>query len=79
MENRKRPLRKFTAIAKIGYDVTAKQNIMVKYKFNDLDNFIKFMQRKWQPLYINIFYLAGAERGKLVYTWGRKKGLQPAN
>ena len=78
MKNRKRPLRKFTAIAKVGYNVTEKQNIMVKYRFNDLDKFILFMQRKWQPRYINIFYLAGNQRGKLAYTWGSKKGLEAA-
>lgn len=79
MEKKKRPLRKYTAIAKVGYNVTAKENIMVKYRFNDMDKFLAFMQNKWQPLYINIFLLAGNNRGKLAYTWGRKKGLEPAN
>ena len=78
MEKKKRPLRRYTAIAKIGYDNTLKQNVMVKYRFNNLDNFIAFLIKKHNPLYCNIFYLAGEQRGKLCYTWGRKKGLETA-
>jgi len=78
MEKKKRPLRKYTAIAKIGYNKDTKENIFVKYRFNNIDNFLKFLTTKHTPLYCNIFYLAGNQRGKLCYTWGKNKGLQTA-
>jgi hypothetical protein len=73
-----RPKKRYTAIAKVGYDTTLKQNICVLYRFNNVDNFIKFMQTKYVPLWINIYYKSGDQAGKLAYTWGKHKGLQSA-
>ena len=70
--------RKFTALAKTGYDHTLKQDIFVKYRFNNIDNFLQFIQKKHNPLYINIYDRIGVNAGKLRYTWGRTKGLQQA-
>jgi len=70
--------RKFSAIAKIGFDTSTKQNICVKYRFNDVNKFIIFINNKFNPLWINIYYRTGEQRNKLAYTWGRNKGLQSA-
>ena len=78
-EKKERPKKRYTAIAKTGYDLALKKNICVKYRFNDINNFLKFMQTKHQPLWINIFYNTGAEKGKLAYTYGRIQGLTLAN
>lgn len=73
----KKKEKRFIAIAKVGYD-PGRGNICVKYRFNDLNNFLAFMQRKYTPYWINIFNKTDPQAGKLVYTWGRKKGLQDA-
>jgi hypothetical protein len=71
--------KKFTAIAKVGWDASNKKNICVKYRFDKVDNFIAFMQRKYTNIYwINIYYKTGVQKGKLCYTWGKHKGLQNA-
>jgi len=75
---KERPKKRYTAIAKVGYDKTLKQNICVLYRFNDINNFLKFMQKKYNPAYINIYYKSGEQAGKLAYTWGKFKGLQTA-
>jgi hypothetical protein len=77
-DKKKKPLRKYTAIAKVGYDPAAKKNIMVLYRFNNMQDFLRFITGKYNVAFINIFYLAGNERGKLAYTWGKHKGLQNA-
>lgn len=75
---KERPKKRYTAIAKIGYDQTLKNNICVLYRFNNIDNFIKFMKKKYVPVWINIYYKSGDQAGKLAYTWGKFKGLQTA-
>jgi hypothetical protein len=75
---KERPKKRYTAIAKIGYDQTLKNNICVIYRFNNIDNFLKFMQKKYVPVWINIYYKSGDQAGKLAYTWGKFKGLQNA-
>ena len=70
---KERPKKRYTAIAKIGYDQTLKNNICVLYRFNNIDNFLKFMQKKYVPVWINIYYKSGDQAGKLAYTWGKFK------
>ena len=74
-----RPERKYSGIAKIGYDTNTKNNICVKYRFNDVQKFILFMNRKYSPMWINIYNRIGPDKNKLAYTWGRNKGLQKAH
>jgi hypothetical protein len=75
---KERPQTKYTGIAKIGYDKAIKNNICVSYRFNDINNFLLFMERKHKPIWINIYYKSGDQKGKLAYTWGKFKGLQQA-
>ena len=60
------------------FDTSTKQNICVKYRFNDVNKFIIFINNKFNPLWINIYYRTGEQKNKLAYTWGRNKGLQSA-
>lgn len=65
--------RKFIIIAKVD------QNTFVKYRCNDLTNLFEFLLRQYPGLlFVNIFSNKGADKGALVYTWGRKKGLEKA-
>jgi len=65
--------KKFTAIAK------ADTNTFVKYRYNDFNKFLVFILRKFpQTYYINIFSNKGSDKNKLLFTWGKHKGLQPA-
>jgi heterodisulfide reductase subunit A-like polyferredoxin len=73
-----RPQRKFSGIAKVGFNTSTKQNICVKYRFNDVNKFIIFINNQFNPLWINIYYRTGEQKNKLAYTWGRNKGLQSA-
>lgn len=69
-----KPKRKFVVIVKI--DSTN----FVKYRCNDLQNFFgKFLLKKF-PLsrFANVYCNKGMNKGRLEYTWGSKKGLQPA-
>lgn len=67
--------RKFVAIAK----VQSSPEHFVKYRFNDMNNFIEFMKRKHPGvLFINIFSNKGVNKNMLLYTWGKVKGLQNA-
>ena len=79
IQKRKKAERKFSAIAKIGYDKNLKQNICVKYRFNNLDNFLNFIQKKHNPFFVNIYFRTGVNARQLAYTWGRNKGLQSAH
>ena len=68
--------KKYNAIAKVGYNPTTKENICVKYRFNKIDNFISFINSKYNNVYwINIF---DKQTRQLKYTWGKKKGLEEA-
>lgn len=72
-----RPKKLYTAIAKVGYNKSLQQNICVKYRFNKVDNFLIFIQKKFPSIcWINIFNNIGIDKDKLVYTWGKNKGLQ---
>jgi hypothetical protein len=75
---KERAKKRYTAIAKVGYDKTLKNNICVLYRFNDIDNFLKFIQKKYPVSWINIYYKSGDQAGKLAFTWGKFKGLQTA-
>lgn len=74
----KKGAKRYTAIAKVGY-IQGKGNVCVKYRFNNLDNFMAFIRKKYDPYWINIFYKSGDQAGMLAYTWGRKKGLERPN
>lgn len=77
-EKKQRRKKKFTAIAKVGYDPAIKKNICVLYRFDNFDKFLIFMQKKYSPIWINIFFNTGDQKGKLYKTWGKIKGLQTA-
>ena len=65
--------RKFVIIAKV-----SSENF-VKYRTNKIENTIQFIAKKYNGLrYANIFCNDGANRGALVFTYGIKKGLEPA-
>lgn len=51
----------------------------VKYRSDNLDNFFIFLIKKYPNVrYANIFSNKGVNENKLIYTWGKIKGLQPA-
>ena len=65
--------KKYVTISKVGQDQ------YVKYRVNDLHNFQLFILKKY-PLfkYSNIFANTGSNKGMLVYTLGKNKGLNLA-
>ena len=69
----KKPRRKFVIIAK------AQTGNFVKFRTNKIENTLKFLCEKHQIFYANIFSNKGANKGLLIYTYGRKKGLEPAH
>lgn len=75
---KERAKKKYSAIAKVGFDPATKNNICVLYRFNDIDNFLKFIQKKYPVVWINIYHKSGDQARKLAYTWGKFKGLQTA-
>lgn len=51
----------------------------VKYRTDNLDNCILFLKNKYSGLrYANIFSNRGQNENKLLYTYGKIKGLQIA-
>ena len=46
---------------------------------NNIENFLKFMNLKYNVQWINIFYRTGEQANKLAYTYGSKKGLEKAH
>jgi len=67
-------IKKFVSIAKVD------NTTFVKYRFNDIDKYILFQLKKWPDTrFINIFSNKGADKRKLLYTYGRKKGLEPSH
>jgi hypothetical protein len=51
----------------------------VKYRTDNLDNCILFLKNKYTGLrYANIFSNRGINENKLLYTYGKIKGLQNA-
>lgn len=69
----KKDKRKFIIIAKVGNDN------FVKYRCNDIENCIKFIRTKFIDFrYANIFSKCGVNKGKMLFTYGKFKGLQNA-
>jgi hypothetical protein len=68
-----KPKKKYVTISKVDKDK------FVKYRVNDLHNFTLFITKKY-PLfrYSNIFCNTGQNKGMLVYTYGKHKGLNLA-
>lgn len=70
---RKKRSRKFVIIAKV--DTTQ----FVKYRSDDYNNLLKFMLNKYSSFrFANIYCNEGANKGKLIFTYGKIKGLQNA-
>lgn len=66
--------RKFAVIIKIGNDQSIKN--FVKYRTNNIDNFLKFMLKKYPAsLWANFYFNTGINKGAIFKTWGKKKGL----
>jgi len=65
--------KQFCVIAKV-------DNInFVKYRTDNIDNCILFLKNKYSNLrYANIFANRGVNENKLLYTYGKIKGLQSA-
>ena len=69
----KKDKRKYIIIAKVSNDN------FVKYRCNNIENCIKFIRTKFIDFrYANIFAKGGANKGKLLFTYGKFKGLQNA-
>lgn len=65
--------RKYIIIAKVSNDN------FVKYRCNDIENCIKFIRSKFIDFrYANIFAKGGVNKGQLLFTYGKYKGLQNA-
>jgi hypothetical protein len=64
--------KKFAIIAKVN------TNQFVKYRSNNLENFFIFLNKKYSVYYANVFSNTGSDERKLIYTYGKHKGLQPA-
>lgn len=72
MKNKKHK-KKFCIIAKVGAEH------FVKYRSNNLENFFNFLVKKYGVVYYaNVFSNTGADENKMIFTYGRHKGLQPA-
>ena len=70
----KKPKRKYSVIVKIGNDQTIKN--FVKYRTNNIDNFLKFMLKKYPTsLWANFYYKTWINKGAIYKTWGKTKGL----
>jgi hypothetical protein len=65
--------RKYVVIAKVEADN------FVKYRSNNVEKVIKFITTKYPYVrFMNIYCNTGEQRGKMLYTWGRHKGLEDA-
>jgi hypothetical protein len=70
----KKTKRKFAVIVKIGNEQTIKN--FVKYRTNNIDNFLKFMLNKYPAsLWANFYFNTGINKGTIYKTWGKNKGL----
>jgi hypothetical protein len=68
-----KPKKRYVTISKVDKDK------FVKYRVNDLHNFTQFITNKYPNFrYSNIFYNTGQNEGKLIYTFGKRKGLNLA-
>ena len=69
----KKNKRKFVIIAK-----TSSGNF-VKFRTNNIEKTIIFLNDKHQIYFANIFSNTGQNKGMLVYTYGKKKGIETAH
>lgn len=70
---RKKRSRKFILICK------ADKDLFVKYRSDDFNKTLVFLQKKYSKFcFANIFCNTGSDKGKLIYTFGKLKGLQNA-
>jgi len=70
---RKTDKRKYVIIAKIN------NTNFVKYRSNNIENTILFIKNKYNDFrYANIFAKSGVNKGMLLFTYGKIKGLQNA-
>ena len=68
---KKKAKRKFVVIAKID------SVNFVKYRSDNYDNLILFLKKKYPDLrFANIYSNQGIDENKMLYTWGKIKGLQ---
>ena len=68
---KKKARRKFVIIAKVD------SSNFVKYRSDNIDNLLIFLKKKYSDLrFANIYSNQGADQNKLLYTWGKIKGLQ---
>jgi hypothetical protein len=68
---RKKKSRKFVVISKVGTET------FVKYRSDNFENLIQFLIKKYASFrFANIYCNEGVSKGKLIYTYGIKKGLQ---
>jgi hypothetical protein len=68
-----KPRRKFVIIAK------ASSGNFVKFRTNNFERTINFLINKHQIFFANIFSNKGTDRGKMLYTYGKRKGIEPAH
>ena len=69
----KKNKRKFVIIAK-----TSSGNF-VKFRTNNVEKTIIFLNDKHQIYFANIFSNNGPNKGMLIYTYGKKKGIEAAH
>lgn len=70
---RKKKSRKFVVISKVD------NTTFVKYRSDNYENLIKFLLNKYSSFrFANIYCNDGANKGRLIYTYGKLKGIQPA-
>ena len=69
----KKPRRKFVIIAK------SSAGNFVRFRTNNINKTLTFLIDKYQIYFANIFSNKGTNRGLLIYTYGKKKGLEPAH
>lgn len=70
---KKKAKRKFVVISKVD------NNTFVKYRTDNFENLILFLKKKYPDLrFCNIYNNKPPNENKLVYTFGKIKGIQPA-
>jgi hypothetical protein len=69
--------KKYCIIAKVA-GASSGFTFFVKYRSENLENFFIFLNKKYHVYYANIFSNKGADENKLIFTYGKHKGLQHA-
>ena len=64
----------YTGIAKVGDE--EKGIIFVKYRFNSIEKFIEFMNKRYTVFYMNIYANLGLMKGKQVFYYTVRNGIQ---